>query len=472
MRTFTSATVPLALAIATSAIAAAPPARISEADLRQHIDVLASDAFEGRKPGTPGETKTLQYLSDRLAALGLVGGAGDGGWYQSVPLVQRRPVGHRAVFTGPGQNLTFGAGDMILVGKDASERIADAPVWYVGGGAPKDLGGTDLRGAVVLLQVSPVDQADRVAAAQQQGAAAVISVFAEQVPWQAVVASFGQGQDRLATSPVPEITGAIPITTARRLAGAVQLGAAAVRLPVRASLDVSTAVNAYKSHNLIARLPGSGRTGESVLVLAHWDHLGICRPEGAADRICNGAVDNASGLAMMIESARHLASGPRPARDLLFMGTTAEESGLLGAEHYVAQKPAGVVAAINIDTVAIAPRGEPVAIVGRGTTQLDPLVDAAARQLGRKVDADLEANAFIQRQDGWALTKAGIPTVMVGGSFSSMAKLGAFLSGPYHGPEDDLSRPIELGGAAEDTELTIALVRKLADLRQYRPAAR
>jgi Zn-dependent M28 family amino/carboxypeptidase len=154
------------------------------------------------------------------------------------------------------------------------------------------------------------------------------------------------------------------------------------------------------------------------------------------------------------------------------MGTTAEESGLLGAKHYAAQKPARVVAAINIDTVAIAPRGEPVAIVGRGTTPLDPLVDATARELGRKVDSDLEANAFIQRQDGWELTKAGIPTVMIGGSFADMGKLGAFLAGPYHKPDDDLSRPIELGGAAEDTELTIALVRKLADPAQYRPASR
>ena len=210
------------------------------------------------------------------------------------------------------------------------------------------------------------------------------------------------------------------------------------------------------------------------MVLGHWDHLGICRPEGEADRICNGAVDNASGMAMIIEAARALAAGTRPDRDILFMGTTAEEMGLLGAEHFGANLtlPAGkLVAAINIDTVAIAPAGAPVAIVGRGTTPLDPLVDQAARELGRKVDADLEANAFIQRQDGYALTRAGVPTVMVGGSFSDLGKLGAFLSGPYHKHDDDLNRPIELGGAAEDTVLTVALVRKLADPKVYRPGA-
>jgi hypothetical protein len=130
-----------------------------------------------------------------------------------------------------------------------------------------------------------------------------------------------------------------------------------------------------------------------------------------------------------------------------------------------------LVAAINIDTVAIADKGEPVAIVGRGTTPLDPLVDATARELGRAIDPDEEANAFVERQDGWELTKAGVPTVMVGGSFANMAKLQAFLGGPYHKPEDDLKRPIVLGGAAEDTDLMIALGRKLADPRQYSPKA-
>jgi Zn-dependent M28 family amino/carboxypeptidase len=186
-------------------------------------------------------------------------------------------------------------------------------------------------------------------------------------------------------------------------------------------------------------------------------------------------VDNASGIAMLIETARGLARSPRPERDILFMATTAEEVGLLGAKHF-AENPVvplrSIVAAINVDTVAIAPAGEPVAIVGRGTTALDPIVDETARELGRKVDADIEGNAFIQRQDGWALTRAGVPAVMVGGSFSSLAKLGAFLSGAYHKPEDDLSRAIELGGAAEDSDLLIALGRKLADPKRYRPAAR
>src|SRR3546814_11266830 len=123
----------------------------------------------------------------------------------------------------------------------------------------------------------------------------------------------------------------------------------------------------------------SGETVESVLYLGHWDHLGICRPESAKDRICNGAVDNASGIAMLIEIARAVADGPRPVRDLLFMGTTAEEMGLLGAKYFGAHPTVPLetlVAAINIDTVAISRARQPVPIVGPRPTPPDPLAEA------------------------------------------------------------------------------------------------
>lgn len=457
---------------------------VTEDALRRHIDVLASDAFEGRKPGTAGETRTLEYLTRQLAALGLEPGGENGSWYQAVPLVSARPFAHRAQFSVNGSPVEFVQDDILLIGKEPVERLADAPVWLVGGASVQQIAGVDIAGGIALLTYDAKTAADhetRSAAARKAGASAVLMVLGDDMPWTAIRDAFGSGRDQLQSQVAPGIRGAMPGASAARLVDPAQLAAASsadfrpVRLPVQATLDVSTQVNAYNSHNVIGRLRGSGRTDESIMYLGHWDHLGICRPEGAADRICNGAVDNASGLAMMIETARHLSKGSRPARDVLFLGTTAEESGLIGAEYFGANPtvPADkIVAAINIDTVAIAPRGEPVAIVGRGTTPLDPIVDATSRELGRQVDADLEANAFVQRQDGYELTKAGIPTVMVGGSFSNMTKLGAFLSGPYHKPEDDLSRPIELGGAAEDTDLMIALGRKLADPRQYRPQPR
>jgi Zn-dependent M28 family amino/carboxypeptidase len=157
---------------------------------------------------------------------------------------------------------------------------------------------------------------------------------------------------------------------------------------------------------------------------------------------------------------------------MLFLATTSEESGLLGAEHFAADPVVplpSIVAAFNLDTVAISPRGRPVAILGRGLPPLDSLIVESVSEAKRKLDSDGEADSFITRQDGWELRAKGVPSVMVGGSFSDMAELGAFLSGPYHQPSDDLKRPIELGGAAEDADLLIRIGRKAGDPAKYRP---
>src|SRR3546814_299354 len=156
----------------------------------------------------------------------------------------------------------------------------------------------------------------------------------DDIPWPAVTGSYKRGQTKLGTDSRAPITGAMALGAGERLvrtgggdvASARAIAFRPVPLDLTASLDVSTQVRPYTSHNVIGRLSGSGETGESVLYLGHWDHLGICRPESAKDRICNGAVDNASGIAMLIEIARAVADGPRPVRDLLFMGTTAERS--------------------------------------------------------------------------------------------------------------------------------------------------
>jgi hypothetical protein len=478
------AAAPLLLAFAP--LQAAPAVSVEE--MRRHIEVLASDAFEGRKPGTAGENRTIAYIAQQFQATGLEPAA-DGGWYQPVPLVERKPFAHRLIWTADGAPLPFDQANAVFIGEDAVERIADAPVLHVGYGLPGQIAGADLTGAVaILLYDAPEGEgfpsfSERVRGLVAAGAAAVIGT-GDAYPWSAIRGSFERGQTRFQSAPAAPIQGAIPLAEAQRLAdlaGAdVPLVASAnaerpIRLPLRATIDVSTQVNAYTSHNVIGRLEGSAGSDESVMYLGHWDHFGICRPDDPDDKICNGAVDNASGIAMLIEIARHIAEGERPERDLLFMATTAEEVGLLGAEYFAANptvKLPSIVAAINIDTVAIHDAGEPVAIVGRGTTPLDPIVDATARELGRAIDSDAEANAFVERQDGWELTRAGVPTVMVGGSFANMASLGAFLSGPYHQPDDDLDRPFKLEGAAEDADLMIALGRKLADTDIYQPPAR
>jgi len=242
----------------------------------------------------------------------------------------------------------------------------------------------------------------------------------------------------------------------------------------RVAAAVSGTADADHADNIIGKVAGSDPSKGAVLITAHWDHLGYCRTL-AADRICNGAIDNASGVALLIEIARAVAAGPRPVRDVYFVATTGEEEGELGAKAFVAQPPvplATIVAAFNLDTMAIAPAGTPVAIIGRGLTDLDPLIFAVARAQHRAVDKDNAANRYLDRQDGWPLLRHHVPAVMVGSAFSNIPLLEAFLQGRYHTPADDLAHPIELGGATEDANLHVALVRAFADPSRFRPKPR
>jgi hypothetical protein len=486
---------PLALLLATSAAAQGSDPPVTTADLMRHIDRLASDAFQGRAPGTEGERLTTAYISEQLRARGVEPAGENGGWLQPVALVERGPQAATTQWSANGRPIAFEASDIVLIGREASARVENAPVVFAGHGARipdrgvDQLAGADVRGAVVFILVQGPSVpgfpslARRALDVSEAGAAAVIAVVGPDVPWEMARAASGRAVTRLDSVPVPGITGVMPMAAAQRLIEAAggdfnrllneQPGSSfrAVTLPLRASLDVTSNVRRFASNNVVGRIRGSGQTNESLLLLAHWDHFGICRPEGAADRICNGAVDNASGVGMMIEIAGRLARQPRPQRDILVLATTAEESGLLGAEHFAHHPvvPVGsIVAAINMDTVAIHPAGEPVAVIGRGNAQIDPIIDATVAAMGRRLDTDEEAAAFVQRQDGWKLTQVGIPSIMVGGSFSNMAHLNGFLEGPYHKPEDQPGGRILLDGAAEDANLTVALARRLADPSVYR----
>jgi len=487
---------PLLLALATTTASAQTSPPITPADMMRHIDRLASDEFQGRAPGTEGERLSINYIAEQLAARGAEP-AGEGGtWFQPVRLAERRPGSTNLRWTARGTAIAFPTSDIVLIGKEASETIADAPVIFAGHGVrmPErgidQLAGADLNGAVVLIMLQPPQGvsgfpslAQRTRMVTEAGAAAVIAIVGDEVPWDNIVRSLGEGTTRLDANPVARLTGVMPARAAQRLIAAAggdfgrllndQPGSSfrARALPLRASLEVTTSVNRYNSNNVVGRIRGSGSTGESVLFLGHWDHFGLCRPEGEADRICNGAVDNASGIAMLLEVAGRLGRQPRPARDILFLATTAEEMGLLGAEYFAAHPvvPAqSIVAAINMDTVAIHPAGLPVAMIGRGIAPaLDRVVDATVLAAGRRLDSDDEANVMVQRQDGWKLNQAGIPTIMVSGSFSDMSVLNHFLETTYHEPSDQPGSAIVMDGAAEDANLLVALGRRLADPAVY-----
>lgn len=459
--------------------------------MRTHIDFLADDKLEGRKPGTQGGVKAAHYIAAQLHAAGLKSGLPGGSWYQPVKLVERVPISAVNRWNARNRAIEFRPELIQLVARDAHAVLRAAPVIFAGYGLniPEkgfaDLAGVDVRGKVVLLLSGRPDGATdapgletRRAAIARAGAAAVLALPSARDPWDIIRDQLARGRTTLADDVPAPLEGALAFEAWSDLLHAagedptVLLGEAAApgfrarALDVTLDATVDSSVRPFASENVIGRIAGRDRPGEAVLMLAHWDHLGICRPPGAPDRICNGAVDNASGVALLIEIAKRLATGPRPRRSIYFVATTAEEMGLYGARVLAKNLPVPcdhIAGAINSDTVAIAPAGERVAVIGLGRTRLDPVIKAAIRAQGRVLDDSDAANAFITRQDGWELLKAGIPTVMLGGAYSDAARLATFLTGDYHKPSDDLTHAIPLDGAAEDGALQVVLARMLAD---------
>jgi len=244
------------------------------------------------------------------------------------------------------------------------------------------------------------------------------------------------------------------------------LPAETVKLPAgqRFFMEEMNKRGPFTSYNVVGRVPGKAPDGRVVVVMAHYDHLGLCMPEGAPDRICNGAVDNASGTAAMIAVAERVARMGLD-RYVWFVATSAEEWGLLGAKAFADKPPvplASIIAGFNLDTIAIVGRGAPVAMVAAKGSKLEPLVQDAAKAVGRNWDGDDEAASFLKRQDGWALAEKGVPMIMAGGSFSNLKLLEAFLAANYHHPDDELRPDTELGGAVDDANLHVELVRRAA----------
>jgi Peptidase family M28 len=479
---------------------------VTEAQLRAHIAVLASDEFEGRDPGTPGEVKTTDYIIRQWEDAGLKPAykidTDAPSWLQPVELTSFRPQSAKMTLRGKGKALTIDPANIVLRSPSNTATIRGAAALFVNygidanGNVPADISGKILfvlfadPPEAKMIQKGGTGFRARREKLLNAGAAAVIGLIGYDVPWDQIKASMQNAQMSLTAPGAPStagqrINGLMNLDEGNKLFAASGLNlpeimklpdglsAKPVAMPVTIDLDVQTENRQFTSYNVLGYLPAAKPTTETILIMGHWDHLGLCRPEGAEDRICNGAVDNASGIAVMIEVAKRLGKDKAMDRNILFFATTAEERGLLGAFSFAGNPPAGfplngIVAALNIDTIAIADRGAPVAIIGRGTTNLDQAIDKVAKKLGRKIDSDLEANAFIQRQDGWALASKKVPTAMIGGSFSDLNKLEAFLGTTYHGPEDELVDNIPLGGAAEDADLHVALVRYLANRKTWK----
>jgi hypothetical protein len=482
----------LALALLTGCAMMRPPAPPPAQDdaieqaLRKDIAVLASDDFGGRRPGTEGEAKTLRYLANEWQAAGLESGTNDPAhpWFAPVELALSTPNSGRLRFERAGREVVLPAGSAVVFGSGIRELVERAPVLFVGE-AGETLDRAELAGRVALMLWDHPGQAEQREALLDKGASAVLAIVATQAELDAIAGQRQRGNYRLAgADDAGLVDGYITADAAAALIGADRLAAlrqaagasdfSPVSIAVTATLEATSTPGTVRTHNLIARLPGKKPGSGVVLLLAHWDHFGQCAEPPATDLICNGAVDNASGLAVLSELARRLAAGPRMDRDVYFMATTGEEWGLLGAQAFAQNPPVPldtIVAAFNLDTVAVAPRGSPVAVIGAGMTRLDADVDEVIRESGRKLADDTLAKEFVRRQDGWALLQRDVPAISVTSTFAQAEPVGHYLATRYHQPSDEVEG-IELGGAADDTRLHLALVRFFADTERYPTPAR
>lgn len=473
---------------APGAAPASERAAMAERMMRD-IAVLASDEFGGRMPGTIGEARTLAYLAGRMQEVGLVSGTNDPGsaWRAPVALVSTLPQSSRIAFT-LGKRVTVLPPEAAAAFTPRRRELAEGgpqtgvEVLFAGHDVAR-LGEVPLAGAIVLLLDHRAAGPTQRTLLFERGVGAILTVVANDAALARVREEHEEEQLRLVGDERNRL-----VAFATEAAVAKAIGEAHWRELVKRAeapdftpvpLDVGVSIEAasqrreFVSHNLIGRIPGRNPDAGAVLLLAHWDHLGECGPAGAEDRICNGAVDNASGLALMLELARRLKAGPPLDRDIYVLATTAEEFGLLGARAFAAAPPIPlreIVAAFNFDTVAAAPAGSPVGIVGRGRTPFEPLILQHLAKTRRSLGDPEFAESFLQRQDGWALLQQGVPAVLVSSAFASREALGPFLARHYHRTSDTAER-VELGGAIDDLLLHEAVIRQIADTARYQPPA-
>ena len=478
---FASLLAGLALALAASAAAAAPPAAIDGAAVLEHTKVLASDAFEGRGPGTKGETLTVDYLTKQLASLGLQPAGPDGGWVQPVPLVGITVKGAPPLVLrrgGEARTLAW-HDDYVAWTKRVTERVSlqDSPLVFVGYGvqAPEfqwdDYKGVDLEGKtmVVLVGDPPVEEAKhpgrldpavfggkamtyygrwtyKYEMGEKMRAAGVLIVHETGpagYPFAVVQGKVGEQFDlesKDGNASRSAVEGWLGFEQAKALfamAGldletlkkkALSRDFAPVPLGVTATVALDNAVRRVPSANVAARLEGSDPAvrDEVVAYSTHWDHFGI-GPKIDGDDIYRGAVDNASGTAGLLEIARALAAAsPRPRRSILFLFVTGEEQGLLGSTYY-AEHPlhplAKTLAVLNLDGLNVYGRTKDLTIVGLGLSTLDDLFARAASAQRRVVRPDpMPEKGSYFRSDHFPFAKQGVPSVHAGGGMDYLDK--------------------------------------------------
>jgi Zn-dependent M28 family amino/carboxypeptidase len=510
--------------VALVASASAPawsqaPDPVQAAAIKEDVRILSSDSFQGRGPGERGETATLAYLRAQFEAAGLSPGGPNGSWYQDVPLVRLDHGGRAFQLSVRGEPFQLqGVRDWSVAGShEGSARIAQAPLVFVGFGihAPElgwdDYAGADLTGKIaVMLPNEPDFDADegpfggrarsryasgKARAAYDRGAIGVITIHRTALtswPWQQRANSDPDPTWRRAAAPGPQgptrlsawitdlaaaqLFDRAGLSLEAQIRAAQQRGFRPVGLP-GVTLDAAVTVTASPivSRNIIARLDGTTRAAETVVLGAHWDAYGVGKPDASGDTIRNGAIDNGVGTATMLEVARAFARAPRTQRSLLFIGYTAEEDGLLGAYEYVARpvRPLETTAMVlNLDPHLLLPRTRSLELIGAGRTELEADVARLAAAQGRRIEAEADPSAgWYFRSDHYAFADAGVPTVYfragrdlaVGGPAAGRALVTTYIEQCYHQRCDEFDPAWDMAAAQQDGTLVYALMREVAD---------
>jgi Zn-dependent M28 family amino/carboxypeptidase len=489
---------------------------------------LASDAFEGRGPGTPGEARTIAWLAEQFRLLGLEPAGPNRSWFQTVPLVRTQlDKAGTASFAMGGQTIPLRFPDdlyLSTVRETDRARIADAPMVFVGYGvaAPErqwdDFKGVDLHGKIALFLVNDPDfeaapgepaagkfagramtyygrwtyKFDEAARRGAIGALIVHETAGAGYGWNTVQAPGGENYNILvgpgAQQPVL-LQGWIQRPVAEDLFRRAGLDFETVKRQARTpgfrpidlgagfSADFGVSTRRVESHNVLAKITGARRPGETMMFGAHWDAYGLGAPDARGRRIRPGAADDGLGIAGVLEIARAFKAGPRPDRTLLFAAWTAEERGLLGSEYFAANPlyPAETMAAdLTLDTLEPVGPSRDVILIGRGQSALEDRMARLAAAQGRYVTPDSHPErGLFYRADHFAMAKRGVPVLLLmalgagpdlveGGRAAGDRWVSDYTAHCYHQTCDEWRPDWDLRGAAQDVALAYAIGRELA----------
>ncbi|HEY0624324.1 M28 family metallopeptidase [Sphingomonas sp.] len=506
-----------ALLAAASSLAAQPadePA-FSPDQMRAHVEFLADDLLEGRDAGTRGYDIAALYVASRFDALGLKA-AGSKGWYQPIEFARAKfRKDAPATITIGGTAFQNGVDVMMTANSREADQIVEAPAVFVGYGLDSpahgfdDYSGIDVRGKIVVLlsgvpegrtssEIAAHLSSEKARMAERRGAIGVITVptraFLATTPWKRLAGYSGSsryvwiGTDGKPWSPAPDIRAtayahgpaAEALFAGARMNLKRVLDAAArkramprgfaLKAPVR--IERHSVVETIASSNVLGMIPGSdpALAREVVMITAHLDHDGV-DPRLEGDKVYNGAMDNAAGIATMLEVARAFAEGKaRPKRTVVFAAVTAEEDGLLGSQ-YLAKHPlvpAGgrVAGVVNLDMPVLTYDFSDVIAFGGEHSTLGPIADRAVAKAGIRVSPDpMPEQGIFTRSDHYSFVVEGVPSIMLATGFAGEGreKFMGFLTKTYHRPNDDLTQPFNWQAGAKFARINYLIAREIAD---------